>query len=623
MAANLVRRYPRRRTPTGCSASRSPSTRPTPTWSASSSASSSAAAPSTQLRAEAICDRGDVGEYRVAARGRPGAEGRTRREPGDRGRAGAAVAAARRRALARRQRRSRPGGGAVGVAPQGRGRAGQGAHRAPTGARPRGLRLRGAPRGRRPRSRCPRRTRPPSPPSSSKVVAELRALRRRPARDRPTTWATARAGPDGRARESRSAAGERSALARPPRARTAPTATTTCAPSPGRAARARAGRPRAAGPGPHRLAGRHVRPGPPAARGLGPPRRLGLTRRGEQLVRIFHECDLLIAEALEEGLLDDLEPSSLAGLISAFVYEHRNSGPDLEPWFPNRASASAPTGSSQLAIELNADERSLGLPTTRIPDAAFFPLAHAWAVGRRPRPRPGRRGALGRRLRPHGQAAHRPAAPDRRRRRQTGHAVHGPPGRRRRAPRGGGGLVDDRALVDEAGDRRPAAAGTDDTAGGIDRGVDGVAEDSARDDREGQRATACPGRSRPTASWSRTDAEARRRGHRGPPGWAADRPRSGSSAATSAARSAAPATPTGSDAEMAMTFPVDLGPVLLDGRLHWFVAHLGSAPAGLARPGRGGDERRVAGRPGTSGRARTPTTGCSTSPRARSVCATA
>src|SRR5690606_8611489 len=37
-----------------------------------------------------------------------------------------------------------------------------------------------------------------------------------------------------------------------------------------------------------------------------------LTPRGELLVGLYHECDLLIAEALESGLLDDLDAASMA-----------------------------------------------------------------------------------------------------------------------------------------------------------------------------------------------------------------------------------------------------------------------------------------------------------------------
>jgi ATP-dependent RNA helicase HelY len=107
----------------------------------------------------------------------------------------------------------------------------------------------------------------------------------------------------------------------------------------------------------------------------------GLTRRGEQLVRIYHECDLLIAECLDEGVLDGLDAASLAGLVSTFTYEHRSSTPPPEPWFPTRALAHRFERIEQLATELNDDERRLRLPPTRRPDPGFLPLAHAWATG--------------------------------------------------------------------------------------------------------------------------------------------------------------------------------------------------------------------------------------------------
>ena len=106
-----------------------------------------------------------------------------------------------------------------------------------------------------------------------------------------------------------------------------------------------------------------------------------LTRRGEQLVRIFHESDLLVAEALETGLFDDLPPESVAGLASCFTYEHRSSAPAPEPWFPNPGARHRLEQVGQLADELTADERRLGLPSTRELDPGFFAVAYAWCAG--------------------------------------------------------------------------------------------------------------------------------------------------------------------------------------------------------------------------------------------------
>jgi ATP-dependent RNA helicase HelY len=60
-----------------------------------------------------------------------------------------------------------------------------------------------------------------------------------------------------------------------------------------------------------------------------------LTDVGKVLARTFHECDLLIVECLRQGLLDDLEPAALAGLVSVFVYEHRSPEAPPAAWFPS------------------------------------------------------------------------------------------------------------------------------------------------------------------------------------------------------------------------------------------------------------------------------------------------
>ena len=106
-----------------------------------------------------------------------------------------------------------------------------------------------------------------------------------------------------------------------------------------------------------------------------------LTERGERLVRIYHESDLAIAEALEEGLFDGLSSSELAGLVSGFIYESRASGPDLTPWFTRRDVEQRALQLEDLTRSISRDEISLGLSATRSPDAGFFALAHAWASG--------------------------------------------------------------------------------------------------------------------------------------------------------------------------------------------------------------------------------------------------
>ncbi len=107
-----------------------------------------------------------------------------------------------------------------------------------------------------------------------------------------------------------------------------------------------------------------------------------LTERGEVLGRIYHECDLLLAEALGAGLFDGLDPTLVAALASTFTYEARRPEGRPEPWFPSSLLKGRWTDLERVADELNAVEEEAGLPLTRRPDAGFVALAHGWASGK-------------------------------------------------------------------------------------------------------------------------------------------------------------------------------------------------------------------------------------------------
>ena len=106
-----------------------------------------------------------------------------------------------------------------------------------------------------------------------------------------------------------------------------------------------------------------------------------LTDAGHVLARTYHEADLLVAEAMTTGLLDDLDVASLAALVSSFTYEHRGRDRPPEPRFPSSTVRVRFADLRRLAEYLNADEEAGGLPTTRPPDPGFMHLAHAWAAG--------------------------------------------------------------------------------------------------------------------------------------------------------------------------------------------------------------------------------------------------
>lgn len=106
-----------------------------------------------------------------------------------------------------------------------------------------------------------------------------------------------------------------------------------------------------------------------------------LTASGELLARVFHESDLLIAEAVAQGVLDGLDPAQTAALVSVFVYEHRSPDPPPEPWFPSRAMRRRWEQIEAISLRLAEDEQRRGLTVHRAPDPTFVATTYGWASG--------------------------------------------------------------------------------------------------------------------------------------------------------------------------------------------------------------------------------------------------
>jgi ATP-dependent RNA helicase HelY len=104
-----------------------------------------------------------------------------------------------------------------------------------------------------------------------------------------------------------------------------------------------------------------------------------LTERGDRLARLYHECDLLIADCIEEGLLDGLDAADLAGLCSVFTYESRSA--DIVGLPPGSALNARIAEIEQRHHHINNLERRSHLPLTREIDAGFADGARAWARG--------------------------------------------------------------------------------------------------------------------------------------------------------------------------------------------------------------------------------------------------
>jgi ATP-dependent RNA helicase HelY len=106
-----------------------------------------------------------------------------------------------------------------------------------------------------------------------------------------------------------------------------------------------------------------------------------LTAGGTMLAQVFHECDLLVTEAVRQGVLDGVDAPTLAGLVSTFVYEHRAPDEPPAPWFPDDDTRRRWRRIEQLSAELAALETEHGLATHRPPEPSFFAVAHAWVAG--------------------------------------------------------------------------------------------------------------------------------------------------------------------------------------------------------------------------------------------------
>jgi ATP-dependent RNA helicase HelY len=104
-----------------------------------------------------------------------------------------------------------------------------------------------------------------------------------------------------------------------------------------------------------------------------------LSPAGQRLRFIYNDLDLLVAEGLETGCFDGLEPAEAAALASVFTYEPR--GEVGAPSWPTRRLAERGERVAGIWMRLSADEDALGLPTTRPPEAGFAAAAYRWASG--------------------------------------------------------------------------------------------------------------------------------------------------------------------------------------------------------------------------------------------------
>ena len=116
----------------------------------------------------------------------------------------------------------------------------------------------------------------------------------------------------------------------------------------------------------------------PGAAGIG---ELHVTERGQHLMRIYTEMDLVAAEALRKGLWAGLDPSQLAAALSVLAYESRRPDDASAPRLPGGPVRTAIAETVHLWGRLDALERDHRLDYLREPDLGFAWAAYRWAEG--------------------------------------------------------------------------------------------------------------------------------------------------------------------------------------------------------------------------------------------------
>jgi ATP-dependent RNA helicase HelY len=105
-----------------------------------------------------------------------------------------------------------------------------------------------------------------------------------------------------------------------------------------------------------------------------------LTTKGRTLTRIYGEGDLLVGEALEAGLLDDLRPSEVVGLLSAVIYEGRERVP-LSGEMPTAETKERYERLQRLWRKVRRTEDEHQVQLCRELEAGFATPIYHWAEG--------------------------------------------------------------------------------------------------------------------------------------------------------------------------------------------------------------------------------------------------
>ncbi len=113
-----------------------------------------------------------------------------------------------------------------------------------------------------------------------------------------------------------------------------------------------------------------------------------LENKGELLRRVYNECDLLLVEALDAGMISRLEPRELVAFASWFIYESREAETDEEKLIARAEEEHLQGMLGEVLDWLNTTLDSMktaeaegGLDLLGSPDTGFGEAAYMWAGG--------------------------------------------------------------------------------------------------------------------------------------------------------------------------------------------------------------------------------------------------
>jgi ATP-dependent RNA helicase HelY len=106
-----------------------------------------------------------------------------------------------------------------------------------------------------------------------------------------------------------------------------------------------------------------------------------VTPDGRRLAVLYTELDLVAAESIRTGVLVGLAPAELASVVSALVFESRQSDDGISPRLPNGIVRDRLAASVRLWASLEAQEHEHRLESPREPDLGFVWATHRWGSG--------------------------------------------------------------------------------------------------------------------------------------------------------------------------------------------------------------------------------------------------